>query len=189
MSLFEILTVAVSVVGAATGVIAVFFVGGQVRHATKQAQSAAAAQEHEWERQRRRATVDFFTFAADRNWKLKQAEPFLSRDSEKAREFIQQAYTDRKVELSIVAYFDFLDTLGVGVAQEVFDLKTLDMICGTRILAMFQNYAEYIAYKRQAIHPDVWRDLDHLVEAITTLRRNENRPIDPFAHLVDATRA
>jgi hypothetical protein len=168
---FEFWSIGVASAATVINLAAVLFVGVQVRQAAVQSRRATLAQQEEWVKARKRATVEFYMSTEPLNSRLKAALPFLDRNAEAAAEFLEAAERDPDAAAAIRAYLDYLETLAAGANEGVLDLSTIDRMTGSRIVAVAANYAPYIERRRGELGaPGLYRELERLAELIAAHR-------------------
>jgi hypothetical protein len=177
MTLYEWLSTAIACVAAAISLVAVIFVGYQVRSAVIQAKQAGRAQQEEWVRQRKRATIEFLTSTMALNRSLKAELPYLDRTAAKAMVLIERANDDLQVEQAIRAYLDYLENVATGVNEGVLDIAVVDRANGGRIVDMAQNYRSYIDRRRIALDDEkLYIELEELAKVIRVRRTQPTWP-------------
>jgi hypothetical protein len=171
VSVFELWTLVFTAVTTAVNVIALGFVGVQIRYAARQTKRAAQDQEAEHLRQRRRDTVEAVRATTQYRERLKAPLPWNDRDGIQVKKFLDEAEGDPAKLVSIRAYLDYLEMLAVGVNEGVFDLPTLSRSSGGRILAVADNYTEYIERRRKELgSATLYAELEQLAASIREYR-------------------
>lgn len=152
---------------------ALAFLGAQVMLARQALRETARAQRREWERQRKRSTLETYASGAQYEDKLKSALPWNDRNPEEMAKFFEEAWQDYSKLWPIREYLNYLDCVAVGVKQGVYDLDTVNMMQGGRIIDVAASYAPYIERIRQEIdRSTVYEDLEDLAELIRAQRQD-----------------
>src|SRR5689334_17908215 len=136
MSLAEVITTVINFA-------ALVFLGGQVMFARQALKAAAVAQQQEWERQRKKASIDASVSTAKYREALKAVLPWNDRDREEVAAFLKKAAGNHAKLTPVREYLNHLNDIGVGVKQGVFDLDTIAMLEGSRIIDVVESYAPY----------------------------------------------
>jgi hypothetical protein len=151
---------------------ALIFLGAQVMLARRGLRGAAEGQEREWTRQRRKATIEASMATSEYRESIKSLLPWNDRDPEAMAAFLKKAKGDLDKLAPLGEYLNHLEELAVGVKQGVFDLETISMIEGSRIIDVVASYAPHIESIRRGLNrPTTWNDLDDLVELLKEFRR------------------
>jgi hypothetical protein len=165
----------VSVTDVITTVInlaALIFLGAQVMLARSALRETAEGQEREWGRQRKKAAIDAIVASAQYRESLKSTLPWNDMDPKVMADFFEKAKGDYAQLAPLSEYLNHLEDLAVGVKQGVFDLETVSMLEGSRLIGILVSYAPYIEdVRREQNRPTIWNDLDDLVELIKMFRQ------------------
>lgn len=155
-------------------VAALVFVGAQVLLARQAIRHSSEAQGREWDRLRKQATIEASIATAQYREDLKAVLPWNDRDPKIVSAFLAEIGNDHAKLTPIREYFNHLTDLAVGVKQEVFDLETLSMIEGGRIIdtaASFRPYFEQV--RRELGRPSVYEDIEQLAEILKVHRKGK----------------
>lgn len=151
---------------------ALVFLGAQVMLARKALREAAEGQGREWDRQRRKATIDAIVTTAQYRESLKSTLPWNDRDLEAMAAFFEKVNGDHDRLAPVSGYLNHLDDLAVGVKQGVFDFETVSILEGNRLIDIAASYAPYIdSIRRELNRPTIWDDIDDLVELLKAARQ------------------
>jgi hypothetical protein len=171
LSIFERTSIAISSFSALLSLVGLLFVGIQVRRAAKQAKEAANAQQEEWIRRRKQATIEFLTNTMTLSNELKTALPYLDRTPSAATRLIARADKDEAIAKAIRSYLDYLENVATGVNEGVLDVGVVDRANGGRIIDMATNYASYIQHRRGMLNdPQLYIELEQLAAEIRNRR-------------------
>jgi Domain of unknown function (DUF4760) len=180
VSSFERASLVVACITTVLNLVAVSFVGLQVRQAARQASKTTEDQQLEWVRGRKQATIEFIMSTVQLNKELKAALPFSDRDPTKAQALLEAAEKDTAVAGSIRAYLDYLEYVAAGVNEGVLDLGMVDSMSGGRIVDVARNYRPYIERRRQEFQSTtLYLELERLAAAIRSRRH-----LDPLPEVV-----
>jgi hypothetical protein len=152
---------------AAINLAALIFLGGQVMLARQALKAAAVAQQEEWKRQRKKASLEASVSTSKYREALKADLPWNDRDPEEVATFIKKAAGNHARLAPIREYLNHLNATAVGVKQGVFDLETISMLQGKRIIDITVSYAPYIESIRKELgRPTVYEDIEDLADLI-----------------------
>ena len=152
---------------AAVNFAALVFLGAQVMLARRALKETSKGQQQEWERQRKKASIDVSISTAQYREKLKAVLPWNDRDPGGVAAFLRSANGDREKLAPVRQYLNHLEDIAVGVAQGAFDLKTISMLQGSRIVDTVANYTPYIENIRQELRrPEIYSYLEALAQLL-----------------------
>ena len=158
-------------ISAAINFAALVFLGAQVMLARRALGETAKAQQQEWERQRKKASIEASVSTARYREALKAVLPWNDRDPEEMAAFLKEVNGDHAKLYPVREYLNHLVDIAVGVKQGVFDLDTISMLEGGRIIDVVASYAPYIESVRQEVHrPRIYEDIEDLAELIKVHR-------------------
>jgi Domain of unknown function (DUF4760) len=158
-------------VTAGINLAALVFLGAQVMLARQAIKETADAQNKEWERQRKRSTLEALVSTAQYREELKAVLPWNDRDPKEMARFFEKYKDDHSKLWPVREYLNHLEDLAVGVKQGVFDLETIIMADGNRILDVVVSYGPHIERVRREIEsPTVYNDIEDLAELIKAQR-------------------
>lgn len=156
---------------AVINVAALLFVGAQVQLARRALKDSAEGEEKERLRLRKQATIEISARTEHYREAVKAQLPWNDRDPNEVAAFLEAAQNDRAKLAPVRAYLNHLEDLAVGVRAEVYDLETVNLLWGGRILGVAASYAGYIDRIRLELNsPGVYEYFDELVEALRALR-------------------
>jgi len=159
-------------ISAAINFAALVFLGAQVMLARRALGETAKAQQQEWERQRKKASIEASVSTARYREALKAVLPWNDRDPEEMAAFLKEVNGDHAKLYPVREYLNHLVDIAVGVKQGVFDLDTISMLEGGRIIDVVASYAPYIESVRQEAHrPRIYEDIEDLAELIKAHRQ------------------
>jgi hypothetical protein len=165
------------VIATAINFVALVFLGAQVMLARNALKETAKGQAQEWERQRRKSTLDALVATSRYRESLKAVLPWNDRDPEVMAAFLKTASGEHRKLGSLREYLNHLEDLAVGVKRDVFDLETIDMSEGTRIIDIVASYAPYIeSIRRELNRPTTYSDIEDLAEMLKRLRQESAAP-------------
>lgn len=171
MSPTEVITTAINL-------SALIFLAAQVMLARKALREAAEGQEREWNRQRKKATIDATVATAQYRESIRALLPWNDRDPKAMAAFLEKAGGDYDKLAPLSGYLNSLDDIAVGVKQGVLDLETVSMLFGSRIIDVVASYAPYMESIRRGLdRPQTWSDLDDLVELLKKLRQESTEAL------------
>jgi hypothetical protein len=148
---------------------ALIFLGAQVMLARQAVKEASRGQEQEWLRQRKKAAIEASIYASQYQESLKAELPWNDSDPKAVSSFLEKAKGDSAKLALVRAYLNSLEDLAVGVKQGVFDLETIYMLSGRRIIDTARNYEPYIKSIRKEVNSStVYCDLEDLAEMLKT---------------------
>ncbi|GIJ51643.1 hypothetical protein Val02_85290 [Virgisporangium aliadipatigenens] len=151
-------------------IAALFFVGAQVLLARRAIRNTTAAQQDEWSRLRKQATIDASISTAQYRESLKADLPWNDRDPGEVAEFLRAAAGDPEKLAPVRQYLNHLEDVAVGVKQKVLDIDTLSMLSGSRIVDTVDNYASHIEnVRKQLKRPQIYIELEELANRLRTL--------------------
>jgi hypothetical protein len=163
---------AAETITAAINFAALVFLGAQVMLARRALKEAAQGQVNEWDRQRKQASIDVSVSTAKYREALKAVLPWNDRDPEVVAAFLKEANGDHAKLHPMREYLNHLEDIAVGVKQGVFDLSTISMLEGGRIIDVVASYTPYIESVRQELHrPTIYDDVEHLAEMLKAYRQ------------------
>jgi hypothetical protein len=175
----------ITITATAINLLALIFLGAQVMLARRALRDTAAAQQQEWDRQRKQATIEVSVSTSRYREGLKAVLPWNDRDPEKMAAFL--AGIDRSPEklAAVREYLNHMEDLAVGVKQGVFDLETISMLDGSRIMDIAVSYAPYIENIRRMLkRPQTYSDIQDVAELIKKYREEAGEPsCDPAEEL------
>jgi hypothetical protein len=152
-------------------IVTLGFIGVQISQTQAVARATADAQVREWDIRRKQATIDAVVSTAGYRESLKAFLPENDRDPKAVAAWLRKAKRDPKKMFHAGEYFNHLTDLAVGVTQGVFDLDTVSMLEGGRIIDTVEAFAEYIADVRQrAGRPSIWEDVEDLARQLKEQR-------------------
>jgi len=164
-------------ISAAINFAALVFLAAQVMLARRALGETAKAQQQEWERQRKKASIEASVSTARYREALKSVLPWNDRDPEEMAAFLKEVNGDHAKLYPVREYLNHLVDIAVGVKQGVFDLDTISMLEGGRIIDVIASYAPYIESVRQEAHrPGIYEDIEDLAELIKA-HRQESLPL------------
>jgi hypothetical protein len=160
MSLADTITLLINFVG-------LVFLGVQVMQARKAVSDTARGQEREWERQRKKSSIDAIVATAQYRESLKAVLPANDGDPKAVAAFLEEAKGDTTKLGPLSEYLNHIEDLAVGVKQGIFDLDTISMLEGNRLIDIIPNYVPYMeSVREETSRPAIWEDIDDLVEMI-----------------------
>lgn len=163
---------ATEAIAIAINLAALVFLGAQVMLARKALTDAAGGQRQEWERQRRKSSIEASIATARYRESLKAVLPWNDRDPKGVTAFLEDAKGDHEKLAPLRQYLNHLENLAIGVKQGVFDLETISMIQGSRTIDVVTNYGPYIeGIRRELDRPATYQELEELAELLKTLRQ------------------
>jgi hypothetical protein len=149
------------------------FLGAQVMLARRALSDNAKAQEREWERQRRKSTLDMLAATSQYRESLKAGLPWNDRDPKEVAAFLARANGDREKLVPVREFLNYYEDLAVGARQGVFDIETISMSEGSRIIATAENYRVYVEDIRREIGKStLYENLECLAEILRSLRKS-----------------
>lgn len=161
-------------VAAAINMAALVFVGLQVLLARRSQIQADQGQREEWARLRMQATIEVAMSTARYRESLASILPFNDRDPQIVADFLNEVDGDPEKLTAMRQYMNHLTELAVGVKKGVFDLDTLSMLAGSRIIRTVDSFAPYIAWVRSELDAqEIYKDIEQLSEM---LRRHRGEP-------------
>lgn len=150
------------------------FVGAQVLLARIAINQSAEAQQREWDRLRKQATIEASIATAQYREDLKADLPWNDRDPKVVAAFLSDIERDPAKLGSVRQYFNHLTDLAVGVKQGVFDLETLSMLEGSRIIDTASSFSPYFdKLRRDLARPSIYEDIDELAEMLKEHRKGK----------------
>jgi len=166
----------VDIITTAISFAALVFLGAQVPLARKAINDASAGQEREWARQRRKAAIDVIVDTAPYRESLKSTVPWNDRDPESMAAFFERTKGDHEMLAPVREYLNHLEDLAVGVKQGVYDLETVSILEGSRLIDIVVSYSPYIESTRRELNrPTLWNDLDDLANLLKALRQEQTK--------------
>lgn len=125
---------AAEMITAAINFAALVFLGAQIMLSRRALRETAESQQEEWNLQRKKASIEASISTARYREALKSVLPWNDRDPEVVAAFLKEANGDRAKLTPVREYLNHLEDLAVGIKQGVFDLGTISMLEGTRII-------------------------------------------------------
>jgi Domain of unknown function (DUF4760) len=166
MSIADVITTAINLA-------ALIFLGAQVMLARKATKEAAEGQEQEWGRQRRKSTLDALIASSRYRESLKAVLPWNDRDPREVEAFLKDMSGDHQKLAPVRSYLNHLEDLAVGVNQGVFDLETISMSEGGRIIDTVASYGPYIeGIRRELGRPTIYAEIEDLAKRLEIHRLN-----------------
>lgn len=167
MTVSEMITTAVNIA-------ALVFIGCQVLLARRALREGAEAQQQEWVRRRKQATIELEVSTARYRESLKAVLPWNDRDPKEVAAFLKDAAGDRARLGSVREYLNHLEDLAVGIKEGVFDLDTVSMLEGSRIIDTVASYSPYIeGVRRELGRPALYLDIEELAQMLKVQRRGK----------------
>lgn len=158
----------VETITAAINFAALVFLGAQVMFARRALKETSKAQQQEWERQCKKASIEVSMSTARYREELKSGLPWNDRDPEEVAAFLKAANNDHVKLAPVRQYLNHMEDIAVGVTQGVFDLKTIAMLQGSRTVDTVANYMPYIKSIRQELNrPGIYSYLEMLAQLLT----------------------
>lgn len=159
------------VTSAAINFTALIFVGAQVLFARRAIREATASQQREWNRLRRQATIDLSVTTAPYREKLKSVLPWNDRDPAIVAQFLSGLGNDPVKMTPVRQYFNHLTDVAVGIKMDVYDLETLFLLEGSRIIDTAASFKPYIdTVRRELGRPSIYEDVEELAAMLKELR-------------------
>jgi hypothetical protein len=154
-------------VTAVISLAALVFLGAQVMLARRALKETSKAQQDEWDRQCKKASIDVSVSTARYREELKSFLPWNDRDSEEVAVFLKALNGDHAKLGPVRQYLNHLEDIAVGVKQGVFHIETISMLQGTRIIDTVTNYGPYIRSVREELRrPGIYMYLEELAELL-----------------------
>jgi hypothetical protein len=105
---------------------------------------------------------------------MKTGLPWNDRDPRAVEAFLKGANGDYQKLAPLREFLNHLENVAVGVRQDVFDLETISMSEGGRIIDTVANYGSYIeGVRRELGKPGVYAELEYLAEKLKGFRRGQ----------------
>jgi hypothetical protein len=146
---------------------ALFFVGAQVLLARRALKEGSEAQQQQWTRIRRQATIEAWMSTARYRESLTGILPWNDRDPEEVASFLRKINGDHKKLAPVRQYLNYLDNLAVGIKQGTLDIETISMLSGSRIIDIISSYKPHIDNVRRELNrPEIYSSLEDLVDMI-----------------------
>lgn len=158
---------AAETVTAVISLAALVFLGAQVMLARRALKETSKAQQAEWDRQCKKASIEVSISTARYREELKEFLPWNDRDPEEVASFLKVTNGDHEKLSPVRRYLNHMEDIAVGVKQGVFHLETISMLQGSRIIDTVANYEPYIKYVRQELRrPGIYMYLEELAERL-----------------------
>lgn len=155
---------------------ALIFVGMQVRLAQRSLKDSAEGQERERLRLRKLATIEMSASTERYREAMKAKLPWNDRDRKQVTDFLEKAWGDHEKMTVVRAYLNHLEDLAVGVKAGVYDLDTVYMLSGDRLIAAGEGFAEHIGRVRDELKsPGVYEYFEDLVKELK--QRRDSSPL------------
>ncbi|AGL18621.1 DUF4760 domain-containing protein [Actinoplanes sp. N902-109] len=160
----DVVAIVVNIAAVVINFCALFFVGLQVQLARRALKESAEGQERERLRLRKQATIEMAASTERYEEAMKARLPWNDRDRKQMAEFLEEAWGDTEKMTLVRAYVNHLEDLAVGVKAGVYDLETVYMLSGGRLIAAGEGFAGYVARIRSELKsPDVYEYFEDLV--------------------------
>lgn len=170
MTLYETLSVCIAFVAAIGGLIAVFFVGAQVKQGAKNTKEATEARQKEWDLRRAEASMQFYTMTLKSRQSLKRRLP-PDRDVQAIAALIREAETDPLKLDMIRTHLSFYEMLATGVLSGVYDEEIVDRFGGGPIVSAWINYKPWIHARRNEFNaPTMFEQFEKLAGVLAKRR-------------------
>jgi len=154
---------AAETITAVINLAALAFLGAQVMFARRALKETSQAQQDEWDRQCKKASIDVSISTAQYRDELKAFLPWNDRDPEGVAAFLKAVHGDHEKLSPVRRYLNHLEDIAVGVKQGVFHVETISMLQGSRIIDTVANYMPYIRNIRQELgRPEIYMYLEEL---------------------------
>jgi hypothetical protein len=143
----------------------------QIRIALRQVAQAAESTKRDHERRRKQATLDFYATTLEKRSQLRSILPY-DRNVVGVRDLLSTA-TDEDSDAghAITDYLSLFESLGAGVATDVYSFPVVDAVAGGRVLAIAENYGPWIRNRRQHFGtPKLYEHLEALADRIANHR-------------------
>lgn len=161
-------------VTAAINLAALLFVGAQVVLARRALQANREAQDREWARLRKQATLEIAFTTREYRESLKSALPRNDRNPKEVAAFLNEADGDHKKLSPVRQYLNHLTGIAVGIKEGTFDLDTLSMLEGSRIIGTVESYRPFIEHMRLELrNPSTYEDVEELAEMLRVQRNGK----------------
>ena len=166
------MTIMIAATGVVINAVALGFVGIQVILARRQLSYLQETTETEVVRRKRQSTIDFYMATIEHigdlrvrlpnDWEGGEIAAFISRAFQKgAREDI----------FAIARYLSYFEAVAVGVTMDVYDLKVINELAGSRILALANNYVPFFERRREEVGSNTpYENLQTLGSTLARLR-------------------
>jgi hypothetical protein len=162
MSVSEVIATTINIAG-------LVFLGAQVMLARKAMDDTAKGQEQEWDRQRKKTTLDALLATQEYRASLKARLPWNDRDPSNVAAFLEEAKEDHEKLALVRRYLNSLEDIGIGVKQGVYDLEIIWLSEGERIITTVENYQPYIQGIREELKSQmVYNELSDLADMLKT---------------------
>ena len=159
------------VITTAINFAALVFLGAQVMLARRAERETAEGQAQEWVRQRRKSSLDALLATTRYRESLKDVLPWNDRDRRAVDAFLKEANGDHQKLAPLREYLNHLEVLAIGVRQDVFDLETVSLSEGGRIIDTVTNYGPYIESVRKELGmPRVYSEIRDLAAKLAEFR-------------------
>jgi Domain of unknown function (DUF4760) len=153
---------------------ALVFLGAQVMFARNALKETAKGQKEEWKRQRRKSSLDALLETTRYRESMKDVLPWNDRDRKAVEAFLEEANGDRRKLAPLREYLNHLENIAIGVRQKVFDLETISLSEGGRIIDIVTNYGTYIEGVRQELgKPLVYEEIKILAKRLEDFRSRQ----------------
>ena len=159
------------VITTAINFAALVFLGAQVMLARRAERETAQGQVDEWLRQRRKSSLDALLATTRYRESLKTLLPWNDRDRSAVDDYLKAANGDHEQLAPLREYLNHLENIAVGVRQDVFDLETISLSEGGRIIDTVANYGPYIeSVRRELGMPRVYSEIEYLAARLKEFR-------------------
>jgi Domain of unknown function (DUF4760) len=161
----------IATIATAINFAALIFLGAQVMQARRAMDDAAKGQEQEWDRQRKKASLDALVATQEYRASLKASLPWNDRDPSNVAAFLEEAKEDHEKLALVRRYLNSLEDLAIGVKQGVYDLEIIYLSEGERITTTVENYQPYIQGIREELKSQlVYNEINDLANMLKAFR-------------------
>jgi hypothetical protein len=148
----DTLAATTTIIGLAINAAGLVFVATQVVLARRQLQDNIDLSAKEALRVKRQATVDFYMTTMQ---KVSEWRSILPGDWDRSGidAYLSSAYgRDGRAKIEILAsYLQYFEALAVAVRFDIHDLSVLDLIAGSRIMNICENYRSFFVNRRKEV--------------------------------------
>ena len=154
------------------------FLAVQVSLARRQALHSQHAQTEELRRVKRQATLEFASRTMAHRHSVQATLPD-DFDKVGCRALAQAAMADPSSDAhkSISSYLTYMETLAMGISSGIFDLETADSLFGSRFIAVWDNYRDFVLERRGKVNniASLYRELEWLAAELVAFRQEPGR--------------
>lgn len=145
----------------------------QLKELRQQVHDSRKSTERDHNRRRAQATVEFYEATLAQRFATSSQLP-RDRDKDGIAEVIRGAVSgDLNLAHGITEHLNLWELVATGVGMDIFDFETMYRIAGGRVIAMADNYQDWINLRREVLNTEtLYIEIEQLASRLR-IRQNE----------------